>query len=191
MAYRAGYGRRLAHTPQLGEPFSACAAAMLVRRAAFEEVGGFDARYFCYFEDVDLCFRLRLAGWRVVQTPDAVVAHVGGGVSGTRSAFADFHGARNRVWTFLKCMPPVLFWQMLLPHLVLSALAVTAAALRGRGLAAWRGFVAGLSDTHDVLQTRRRVQRARKTRTLDIAGAMTWSPDVLITRRPVLRRPKA
>ena len=191
MAYRAGYGRRLAYTPQLGEPFSACAAAMLVRRAAVEEVGCFDERYFCYFEDVDLCFRLRLAGWRVVQTPDAVVAHVGGGVSGTRSAFADFHGARNRVWTFLKCMPPVLFWLMLLPHLVLSALAVTAAALRGRGLAAWRGFVAGLSDTHDVLQTRRRVQRARKTRTLDIAGAMTWSPDVLITRRPVLRRPKA
>lgn len=190
MAYRAGYGRRLARTPPLGEPFSACAAAMLVRRDAFEEIGGFDARYFCYFEDVDFCFRLRLAGWRILQTPDAVVAHVGGGVSGGRSAFADFHGARNRVWTFLKCMPPVLFWLMLVPHLALSALAVTVAALRGRGFAAWRGFIAGLSNTSDILRTRREVQRARTARTFDIACAMAWSPDVLITRRPMLRRPK-
>lgn len=190
MAYRAGYGRRLARAPQLGEPFSACAAAMLVRRGAFEEVGGFDARYFCYFEDIDLCFRLRLAGWRILQTPDAIVAHVGGGVSGARSAFADFNGARNRVWTFLKCMPPVLLWPLLVPHLVLSALVVTIAALRGRGFAAWRGFIAGLSNTRDILKTRRTIQRERKTRTLDIAAAMAWSPDVLLTRRPVLRRPK-
>ena len=191
MAYRAGYGRRLARTPSLGEPFSACAAAMLVRRAAFEEVGGFDARYFCYFEDVDLCFRLRLAGWRILQTPDAIVAHVGGGVSGARSAFADFHGARNRVWTFLKCMPLVLFWPLLVPHLVLSALVVTVAALRGRGFAAWRGFIAGIRNPREILQTRRTVQRARKAHTLDIASAMAWLPDVLFTRRPVLRRPKA
>ena len=46
------------------EVFGPCAAAALYRREAFDEVGGFDEQYFCYFEDVDLAFRLRLRGHR-------------------------------------------------------------------------------------------------------------------------------
>ena len=49
--------------------------AMLVRRSAFDQVGGFDERYFMYVEDVDLCWRLRAAGWRVGYEPEAVVVH--------------------------------------------------------------------------------------------------------------------
>ena len=44
------------------EVFGACAAAALYDREAFKEVGGFEESYFCYFEDVDLSFKLRLAG---------------------------------------------------------------------------------------------------------------------------------
>jgi hypothetical protein len=47
------------------EVFGPCAAAALYRREAFDEVGGFDEQYFCYFEDVDLAFRLRLRGYRL------------------------------------------------------------------------------------------------------------------------------
>jgi N-acetylglucosaminyl-diphospho-decaprenol L-rhamnosyltransferase len=53
-------------------------ACMLVRRAAFEQVGGFDEKYFMYFEDVDLCARLGRAGGKIVYAPSAVVTHVGG-----------------------------------------------------------------------------------------------------------------
>jgi N-acetylglucosaminyl-diphospho-decaprenol L-rhamnosyltransferase len=59
-------------------------ACMLVRRRAFEEVGGFDPGYFMYFEEMDLCLRLHRAGWRVVFDPLAEVKHVVGG--STRSA---------------------------------------------------------------------------------------------------------
>jgi N-acetylglucosaminyl-diphospho-decaprenol L-rhamnosyltransferase len=59
-------------------------ACMLVRRQAFEEVGGFDPGYFMYFEEMDLCLRLHRAGWRVVFDPLAEVKHVVGG--STRSA---------------------------------------------------------------------------------------------------------
>jgi len=52
-------------------------ACMLVRRAAFDQVGGFDERYFLYWEDADLCLRLRRAGWGVRFRPDARVVHVG------------------------------------------------------------------------------------------------------------------
>jgi N-acetylglucosaminyl-diphospho-decaprenol L-rhamnosyltransferase len=53
-------------------------ACMLLRRQAFEAVGGFDEHYFMYFEDLDLCERLAKAGWACVYVPSAVVTHVGG-----------------------------------------------------------------------------------------------------------------
>jgi len=54
------------------------AACVLVRTDAFREVGGFDERFFMYFEDVDLCVRLEAAGWRLVEEPKAVARHGGG-----------------------------------------------------------------------------------------------------------------
>jgi GT2 family glycosyltransferase len=54
------------------------AACVLVRADAFRDVGGFDRRFFMYFEDVDLCVRLENASWRLAQEPAAVVRHSGG-----------------------------------------------------------------------------------------------------------------
>lgn len=187
-AYRAWHGKRRAAVPPLSETFSACGAAMLVRREAFEAMGGFDERYFCFFEDVDLGFRLRLAGWRVVQAPDAVVAHVGGGSTGQRSAFAEFHGARNRLWTFFKCMPGWLFWPLLPAHLVGTMLLASVGPFRGRGLHAWRGIIAGLAGLGPILATRREVQKSRKISIFDLASALAWSPDVFFTRRAIHRK---
>src|SRR6266536_1150628 len=59
-------------------------ACMLLRRSAFDAVGGFDTSYFMYFEDMDLCLRLARAGWRIVLEPRATVEHVVGG--STRNA---------------------------------------------------------------------------------------------------------
>lgn len=54
------------------------AACVLVRAEAFRSIGGFDERFFMYFEDVDLCVRLEAAGWDLVQEAGAVARHVGG-----------------------------------------------------------------------------------------------------------------
>jgi N-acetylglucosaminyl-diphospho-decaprenol L-rhamnosyltransferase len=59
-------------------------ACMLVRRAAYEAAGRFDAGYFMYFEEMDFCLRLARSGWRVVYDPGAEVTHTIGG--STRSA---------------------------------------------------------------------------------------------------------
>ena len=61
-------------------------ACFLVRRTAFEQVGGFDEAYFMYAEDVDLCWRLGRAGWRVLYAPDAEIVHLQG-VSTDRHPF--------------------------------------------------------------------------------------------------------
>ena len=51
-------------------------AAVWLRRAALDDVGGWDERYFMYVEDVDLCWRLRRAGWRVAYEPGGTVTHL-------------------------------------------------------------------------------------------------------------------
>jgi len=64
-----------------GEPITVdwvSGACFLVRRVAFDSLGGFDERYFMYAEDVDLCWRLGRAGWRVWYVPGAEVVHVQG-----------------------------------------------------------------------------------------------------------------
>jgi N-acetylglucosaminyl-diphospho-decaprenol L-rhamnosyltransferase len=53
-------------------------AAMLVRRSAFEQIGGFDEGFWLYGEELDLCTRLRVAGWKVLATPTLEILHVGG-----------------------------------------------------------------------------------------------------------------
>jgi len=185
LAYRSNFGKRRGAPPPVGETFSACAAAMLVRRTAFEAVGGFDARYFAFFEDVDLGFRLRLRGERIVQCPDALVSHVGGGTSST--AFSSFHGARNRTWTFVKCMPALLFWPLLPVHLLACALAASVSLFAGRGFAAWRGLLSALVGLGPIWRARGEVQRTRTATTGAIIRALTWSPFVFFGRKPVIR----
>jgi len=57
-------------------------AALLVRRSVMREIGLMDDNFFMYYEDVDLCLRIRKAGWRIVYVPEAVIVHVGGRSSG-------------------------------------------------------------------------------------------------------------
>jgi GT2 family glycosyltransferase len=60
-------------------------AALAIRRTAFEQVGGFDPGFFLYYEEVDLCVRLRRRGWTTRFVPDAQVTHHGGGSTGGRT----------------------------------------------------------------------------------------------------------
>ena len=71
--------------PGEGSPvLFASGGAMLIHRATFLAVGGFDPEYFAYFEDVDLGWRLWALGYKVVYAPNSVVRHIGG-ATGTRS----------------------------------------------------------------------------------------------------------
>jgi GT2 family glycosyltransferase len=53
-------------------------AAMMVRRKTWEQVGGFDERFFMYFEDNDLCLRMRKLGWDIWYNPTVAITHLGG-----------------------------------------------------------------------------------------------------------------
>lgn len=82
--------------------FGACAAASVYPREAFDAVGGFDEDFFAYMEDIDLDFRLQLAGYPCLYLPNAFVKHVGSASTAPRSDFAVYHGHRNLPWVFIK-----------------------------------------------------------------------------------------
>lgn len=135
LVWRMGHGAALPTCAEgVHEVFSPCAGAALYRRSALRETGGFDEDYFCYVEDVDLGFRLRLAGYRCLYVPESIAHHIGSGTTGGQhSEFAMYHGHRNLVWTFVKNMPGILFWLLLPLHVVLNLLSIILFGLRGHG----------------------------------------------------------
>jgi GT2 family glycosyltransferase len=161
--WREGHGRRQTDRALVAkEIFSPCAAAALYRLSAVREAGGFDEDYFCYSEDVDLGFRLRLLGYRSWYAPDSVAHHVGSVTTGKTSDFTMYHGCRNAVWTFVKNMPGVLFWACLPAHVV-GLLAVSAKlTVRGQGAVAYRGLRDAIAGLPAALRKRRKVQSKRR-----------------------------
>jgi GT2 family glycosyltransferase len=57
-------------------------AALMVRKSVIKQVGVMDERFFMYYEEVDLCYRIKQTGWRIVYIPEAVITHIGGSSSG-------------------------------------------------------------------------------------------------------------
>ncbi len=184
--WRGGYHWPRKTAARSGMVFSACAAAALYRRDAWAQIGGFDEAFFCYCEDVDLGFRLRLAGWDVHQIAEAIVHHVGGASSGVQSEFAVYHGTRNRLWTFVKNMPAPAFF-LLMPFHVLASLYLLARVLgQKRWAPTLRGMMDGVKGLGAVWKTRQAIQSQRRASTMAILRSMTWSLKALRTRAPVV-----
>lgn len=89
---------RALDSPAPAEPlFGFSGGACFVRRAALDEVGGFDTSLFMYYEDVDVSWRLRLAGHDIVGSEDAVVVHRHAGSSSHGGGLVRYQSMRNRV----------------------------------------------------------------------------------------------
>jgi GT2 family glycosyltransferase len=154
------------------EIFAPCAAAALYRTQDVVGAGLFDEDFFCYVEDVDLGFRLRLYGGRCLYVPDAIVEHVGSGIAGSHSNFQLYHGHRNLAWAYVKNMPGWLFWLYLPYHLVLNVYSLIAFALRGQGSALWRAKRDAVMGLGRVWAKRREIQARRVAASSDLRRVM-------------------
>ncbi len=189
VSWRGCYGWPKEKLPPEGECFAPCGAAAFYRKNVFEDLGGFEERFFCYAEDADLGFKLRLAGGGAMQAPKAVVLHEGSGVTGKESDFTLYHGHRNRVWTYILNTPlPLLVitapFHMLLNLYLLGRFTVSGGA--GSYLRAMKDAAKGLPETWTQRKAR---QRDRKASVRDIARALTWSP-LKMARREADIRPR-
>lgn len=104
-------GRMLSYTErdcgQYDDPrevFWASGAAMACRAALFHELGGFDESFFAHMEEIDLCWRMQLAGYRIMVEPRSVVYHLGGGTLPV-SPRKLYLNHRNNLAMILKCAP--------------------------------------------------------------------------------------
>lgn len=100
-----GYGESDGAYPEPEEVFGFSGGAAVLRMAAVRAVGGFARRFFLYYEDTDLSWRLRLAGWTVRYEPSAVVRHQHSATVDQQSENFAFHNERNRLLTLLRCAP--------------------------------------------------------------------------------------
>ena len=145
---------------EAGEVFGVCGAACLLRRELFDQLGGFDERYFAFHEDVDLNARAQLAGWRFAYEPRAVVLHVGNAVwrqvAHQPVRFNTRLMARNRLATSLKVMP-----LRQAPRVIVAEAGALVRSMRRRALlAAVRGRVEALLWIPRLLRERRSLRRA-------------------------------
>jgi GT2 family glycosyltransferase len=100
-------GGRPASTPWAhGRPLGPAGSAALYRRSAWDELGGLDERFFAYYEDVDLAWRLASLGWTTEYRPAAVAFHRHSATSGQRSPFKAYLVSRNRTIFRAKSMSP-------------------------------------------------------------------------------------
>ena len=174
-AWRRGQGLGAASQFADCEVFMASATAALYRKAAFEHAGGFDERYFCYYEDVDLGVRLRLLKYRSWYVADAVVRHVGSGITGKGSAFVARHTQRNRIWTYVKDMPTPWIWLLLPLHIFYQTLALLHYTRQGRLKAALHGTLEALQGLPPILESRRSIQNGRRASWKEFTRTMRWS----------------
>lgn len=164
IAVHRGSGRPVAPEDASPAPvFSGSGAALLLRRQVFLDAGGFDTDYFCYYEDVDLGFRLQLLGQRCLFVPGAVARHVGGGTTGGMgNDYSLFYCHRNCIWTYVKNMPNPLFLRYLPLHLLALAKNIAAAALRGRSRLVMKATWEALRLLPKKFQERKRMQSRRR-----------------------------
>ncbi len=140
-------------------------AAFCCRAGVFRALGGFDADFFAHMEEIDLCWRMQLAGYRVRVVPRSVVYHLGGGTLQTDSPSKVFYNHRNNLAMLYKCSSS---GQRLLVAVLRPALDLLAALsylAQGRAdnfravFRAWRDFF----KWHSALSRKRRaIRSARK-----------------------------
>lgn len=151
-ALNAFYGAGFEHeTPAEAEFLKG--AALLLRRDALAQVGGLDEAFFVFSEDVDLCYRMRAAGWKVAFVPDAEFVHVGGAstlprwdrmfreqLRGHVVFFAKHHGLRQAAWA---------------RRIMLAGLALRALLFRGERRRTYHDAACWLASTNVTTLLRR------------------------------------
>jgi GT2 family glycosyltransferase len=189
-AYNRGHGRRLdAADLAAREVFGASGSCGFYRRAALAELGGLWPIYGFYFEDTDLAFRLRWAGYRTIFEPAARVGHVG-------SATTEEQLSSRKVW-LLSRNEEIVFWANLpiwelllavIPHVGFVAVRAVKKLLKGQLPAFLSGKLAALRQLPSILQRRKETRALARTSVRPISLGLSRSAAILLQGIRWLRR---
>lgn len=158
---------------EAGEVDAVSGAAFAVRREVFEELGGFDERFFLYLEDTDLSWRARLAGYKCLYVPQSIVYH---DYTLRFGPAKTFYQERNRYLILLKTLQ----WRTLLvlwPALLVAEVVTWGFVLlreRRRLANKLRAYAWIIAHWGQVMQSRRQVQALRRVRDRDLISQCTY-----------------
>lgn len=139
-------------------------AAFCCRADVFRALGGFDGDFFAHMEEIDLCWRMQLAGYRVRIVPRSRVYHLGGGTLQTDSPAKVFYNHRNNLAMLYKCASPAQRLCVAVARPALDLLAALSYLMQGRRdnfravFRAWGDFI----RWHGALARKRREIRANR-----------------------------
>lgn len=114
------------------EIFWASGACMMIRSRVFHELEGFDEKFFAHMEEIDLCWRLQLAGWRVMVEPRSTVFHLGGGTLPNDNPHKIYLNYRNNLAMLYKNLSGASFLWVLFVRMVLDGLSALVFLLQGK-----------------------------------------------------------
>lgn len=146
------------------EIFWASGAAFCCRASAFWEAGGFDPVFFAHMEEIDLCWRMQLLGWKIKAIPTSRVYHMGGGTLSVDSPFKLYLNHRNNLMMLYKCTSPVQRLVVAVVRPITDLMAAFSYLFQGRSaafravFAAWRDFL----KAHPHLRSQRHAIRSRR-----------------------------
>jgi GT2 family glycosyltransferase len=107
-------------------------ACMIVRGDAWKRCGGFDPDFFAHMEEIDLCWRFHLSGYKLCQIPDVTVFHVGGGSLPYDSPFKTYLNFRNNLFMLYKNLPTGGLFKTMLIRMVLDGVAALTFLVHGK-----------------------------------------------------------
>ena len=175
-AFKRGAGDEVASYQRPGDAFSPCGAACAISRALFVRLGGFDEVFGSVCEDVDLGYRVRLAGGRCLYVPEAVVHHAGSATLGIEAAGPVRLGQRNLEWAWWANTPWALVVLMTPLHLLYNVMAAAWFWRRGRLAAFAQGKREALQGWRHAVQKRRHAQALRCVSSGTLLAAMSLPP---------------
>jgi GT2 family glycosyltransferase len=116
------------------EVFWASGACLFLRSEAFYEIGGFDWDFFAHMEEIDLCWRLKNKGYKIMCEPKSTVYHVGGGTLNSGSTFKTYLNYRNNLLMLYKNLNPENRFSILFKRMILDGLSAVKFILNGKPL---------------------------------------------------------
>ena len=151
---------------QTAEIHWATGAALLVRSSIYKEVGGLDGRFFAHQEEIEMCWRMRIRGYRLYCVPDSVVYHVGGGTLPKSNPMKTYLNFRNNLTMLYKCLPEQDLKPVMQLRWWLDYMAAWQTLLLKRNVGEFKAVYRARRDfkrwRKDFEEDRRQIQKSRK-----------------------------
>ncbi len=143
------------------EIFWATGACMMVRADIFHQLGGFDNDFFAHMEEIDLCWRMQNAGYKIYYTNKSTIYHIGGGTLPNESPFKLFLNFRNNLYLLYKNLPKTHLLKILTIRMFLDHLSALIFLLKGTP----KKFLAVIKAHFTFFKNHSTLKRKRKENT--------------------------